>query len=449
MPLNLSLAKSLVERAKKLGADEAEVYSSSVKQLKIDVLDGKLEALDNIETSGIAVRVIKDKKMGFAYTGDIEDESMEQALTSALENSKSSAADEFNRFAESGKQNVRLELVDPQIQKANVRDKIELTMNVEKSARSFDAKVKKTEKISYEDSIASTIIANSKGVAVSYQKSVCGLYADVIAEANGEMESGSWLQFATKFARLNAEEVGKVAAKKAVVMLGAKPEKSGRASIVFSPYAAATILAVLSQALSAEFVQKGKSLFVNSVGKPVASRKFTLTDSGILPDQPGSSPYDDEGTPAGETLVIQDGFLKGFLYDSYTAGKEKRASTGNSFRGSFMSRPDISPSNLYVKPGLKDKDAMIAHLDKGFLVEEVMGAHTINPISGDFSIGFSGFFIDGGVLSRPVRSMTISANVLDLLTHFEEAGSDLMFFPMSGSVGSPSLLISNLSVSGS
>jgi PmbA protein len=168
-----------------------------------------------------------------------------------------------------------------------------------------------------------------------------------------------------------------------------------------------------------------------------------------LPGGTASAPYDDEGTPTGETAVIKNGILRTYLHDSYTAKKGKKTSTANAFRSSYMSQPSIQPTNLYVRPGSVTKDEILSGVSKGFLVTSIMGAHTINPITGDFSVGFSGFFIDNGRISKPVRGMTLAGNMLDVLSHIEDVGSDLAFFQHGGSIGSPSILIRSLSVSGS
>jgi PmbA protein len=449
MRLTLKQAQALTSTAKKKGADEAEIFASESRTQKIDVLDGKIEASDNLQTGGMAVRVIKDKRSGFAYTAEIEEDAFESAIDHAIENSKTTARDENLCFAEPKTQAVKLSLVDKAIDTTDIRKKADIALQIETSARSFDPRVKITEKISYDDTSIKTIIVNSRGVAVEYEKTVFGAYADVIAVDKNIMESGSWAQYCMNLEDLNAELIGLTAAKKAVEMLGGTAEKSGMASVIFSPNAATTLLAALAPALSAESVQKGKSLFANAVDKPVASRKLTLIDSGILPDQVGSVPYDDEGTLTGELVLINEGFLKGFLYDPYTAKKGGKAPTGNSFRMSFMSTPSISPTNLYIKPQLKAPDELMNGMNKGFLVETIMGAHTINPVSGDFSVGFAGMLIENGKPSRPVKGMTISGNIMDILSHVEDIGSDLHFFPQNGNTGSPSLLIANLSVSGS
>lgn len=447
MPLTKDLVKKVLNGAKKK-SDEAEVYASSTKQLKIDVMDQRPESVDNVTEGGLSLRVIKDKKPGFAYTADFDEHSLELLVDQAVENSKSGQTDEYAAFPAPKKQATVLKLVEPNVETTKLIDKLKLAIAIETFARSFDCRVKKTEKISYLDSVSSIFIANSKGIDVHYEKTVCGAFADIIAEENGMMESGSWNKFAVNFNDLDPKYIGEEAARRAVMMLGAKQEKSGRAPVILSPYAGSILISAIFPALSAEYVQKGKSLFISAMDKLVASPKLNLFDSGILAGGTGSAPYDDEGTPTQETSIIKDGILCTYLHDSYTAKKGKKTSTANAFRTSFMSQPSIQPTNLYVKPGSSSKDEIVSGISKGFLVTSIMGAHTINPITGDFSVGFSGFFIDNGTISKPVRGMTLAGNMLDVLSHIEDVGSDLTFFQHGGSIGSPSVLIRSLSVSG-
>ena len=454
MLITMDLAKDILQKAKAV-SDEAEVYLNTREHLSIDVLDQKIESVDNVTDGGIALRLIKDKKIGFAYTADFDEHSIETLVAQALDNSKSSAPDEIVGFPEPKPQTASMDLVEADIAETPLDQKEKFALEMEEAAHSYDNRIKITQKISYTDSLSTTVIANSKGVDIIYKKAICGAFADVIAEENELMESGMWMKFSTKFKDLDARYIGEEAAKRAALMLGAKPEKSGRAPVVLSPYASSTLLSAISPALSAESAQKGKSVFVSGIDKRIASIKLNITDSGILKDGLSSAPYDDEGVPSRETIIIKDGSLRSFIHDSYTAkkaclpaGRVKTSSTANSSRNSFMSQPGIQPTNLFIKPGIKTQDEMINAMSKGFLVKNIMGAHTINPISGDFSIGFSGFLIENGKISRPVRSMTIAGNILDVFNHIEEVGSDIMFFPHSGNIGSPSILIANLSVSG-
>lgn len=447
MPLKKELARHIHHRTKSL-CDEAEVYINTVRHLQIDVLDGKIESLDNVTEGGLSLRVIKDKKMGFAYTADFDEHSIEQTLNTALSNMKDSPHDPYFGFPEPRAQNSKISFNEKEIQAIKLSDKVAFAMEMEKVAFSSDKRIKRSEKISYQDSHSSVVIMNSKGVDLLYEKNVCGASARVIAEHGAEMEMGSWMRFATRFSDLDAAQIGSEAANRAVCLLGAGREKSGKAPVILSPFAGSMLIAAMVPALSADFVQKGKSLFCSALEKRVASKALNIMDSGIMQDGVASVPYDDEGTPTRETIVINDGFLRSYLHSNYTARKAKVSATANAFRGTYMQQPEITPTNLYVKPGQKSGEQLLRGVTRGFLVTNIMGAHTINPVSGDFSIGFSGFLIENGRTGAPVKEMTIAGNLLDLFMHIEDVGNDLLFFPSNGNIGSPSILISNLSVSG-
>ncbi len=208
----------------------------------------------------------------------------------------------------------------------------------------------------------------------------------------------------------------------------------------------AELIEVLVGPLSAEAVQKGKSLFANRLGKMVGAIALKIIDNGLLPNQIGTAPFDDEGTPCQKTILINDGILTNYLQNAYTAKKGNTQSTGNAARGGFKTLPAIGPTNLYIEPGKKSQSEIVKAINKGLLVTRLMGIHTINPISGDFSIGAAGLVIENGKITHPVRGITIAGNIIDMLEAIEEVASDLRFI---GNVGAPSLLINHISISGS
>ena len=219
-----------------------------------------------------------------------------------------------------------------------------------------------------------------------------------------------------------------------------------KAAVVLDPYIATNFLGLLSPALSAEAVQKGRSLFAGKVNQAVASPLITVVDDGRLPGGIASAPFDGEGVPTSETVLIDQGQLKGFLHNTYTAAKEGVSSTGNGVRSSFKSTPEVGSTNFFIRAGEKSPEQLIKEVPKGLYVTEVMGMHTANPISGDFSVGASGIWIEKGELTRPVRGVAIAGNIMDLLGAVDAVGSDLEFF---GGKGAPTLRVSSMSLSGS
>jgi PmbA protein len=241
------------------------------------------------------------------------------------------------------------------------------------------------------------------------------------------------------------EEVARRAAKKALDLLGARHIDSVKAPVVLDAEVAGDFLSILASGFSAESVQKKRSLFMTRLGKEVASPLITVYDDGLLAEGLGSAPSDDETVPMKKKTVIDKGRLAMFLYNTYTANKDKTVSTGNGMRGGFKGIPGVGVTNLYIEPGNSSLEELINSTGSGLYVTEVMGAHTANHISGDFSVGATGFWIEKGRTVYPVREITIAGNILDLMKHVDAVGSDLRF---SGRIGSPSLRVKELSISG-
>lgn len=439
--------KSILESILKRDVDQAEVFLASSKSLKIDVLNQKVESIDGIRDLGLGIRIIKDKKLGFAYTSDFDETVLEEIINQAIENAKSSEADEYNSLPNNLAPSsvIDLELFDPKIAETPIKEKIELALKIEEAAYKSDKRVKKTEKVSYSDSESEAWIVNSNGVNVNFKINYCGAVADMIAVQNGEMEAGFGLDFVKKFDDFKPEKIGKEAAERAAGMLGAKSIPSQKLPLILDPHVGTNILEVLASALSSDAVQKGKSLFIDKIGNEVGSEALSIIDNGRLPNGLASAPFDGEGVSTQETKLIENGILRNLFYNTYTANKGKTKSTGNAVRESYMGLPVVGHTNLYIPAGSQSADEMIKSISKGLYVQRVMGIHTANPISGDFSIGAAGFMIENGEKTYPVRGITIAGNLIEMLKAIEAVASDLRFIT---NVGSPTLLISEMTVGG-
>ena len=276
-------------------------------------------------------------------------------------------------------------------------------------------------------------------------KGAYGIYLALTAGEGDDSQTGFDLDFNLKYHSLKPEEVGRKAAGQAVRMLGARPVTTRKTPVVLDPYVAAGFLDLISTALTSEAVQKGRSLFAGKKDTEVASGKITVIDDGTLPGGIASAPFDGEGVATSRTVLIEDGVLKGYLYNTYTAAKDGVCSTGNGVRNSFKGTPEVGVTNIFIKPGSVPAEQLFSELEKGIYITEVMGMHTANPISGDFSVGVSGLLIEKGQLTRPVRGMALGGNIMDLLAGVNAVGNDLNFF---GSRGSPTLRISEMTLSG-
>ncbi len=442
----LTIAESAVQRAKDKGAVMVEAFLMSSKELSIDIRNGEVETMKLAEDRGLGLRVISDGRVGFAFTTDFGAAGLDQVVHQALANGENTEPDQFNILPEVTGEYPRLELYDPAIRAVEVENKIKMAAEMENSAKAFDKRVKIIESSSYQDAELEVSIVSSRGMSAHYQGAYCGLYLSLVAGEGEESQTGFAMKYSLRFADLDPVFIGKQAASRAIRMLGAKPVGSQRAAVVLDPYIATNFLGLLSPALSGEAVQKGRSLFAGKVGRSVASDLITVVDDGRLPGGIASAPFDGEGVPTSETILIEKGELKGFLHNTYTAAKESIRSTGNGVRSSFKGTPEVGTTNFLIQPGQKKPEQIIKEVKNGLYVTEVMGMHTANPISGDFSLGAAGIWIENGELTRPVRGVAIAGNIMDLLGAVDAVGSDLEFF---GGKGAPTLRISSMSLSGS
>jgi PmbA protein len=232
--------------------------------------------------------------------------------------------------------------------------------------------------------------------------------------------------------------------------VGARQPESRRCPVVLDSFVAASFAGFIGSMLSADAVQRGRSLFAGREGDEVAGQVLRIADDGTDPDGPASSPFDGEGVPTRRTRLIEDGRLLGFLYDSRTARRAGRSTTGNASRGSYRAPPSVGTSNLIVEPGDHNFESLLRAAGNGLYVTDVAGLHSgVNPVSGTFSVGASGRLIENGELGTPVREITIASDLVSMLTNVQFSGSEARFVPFGGSVKSPPLLVSEMAVSGS
>jgi PmbA protein len=445
----MSSIEKLIEMAMAEGADSAEVYYSNQTKQKIDVLNGKVDESKYAKELGMGLRVLKNKAFGFAATTDLSVEALKTTASQAVENALCATPSEFNILPKLNQPKVnetQLQILDQDLLEQKMEEKISKALWVEKAAYAADLRIKKTEMVSYSDAAYVITLANSFGQKLSYSGTYAGASADVIAEdSEGQQQSGSAYQYVVNLNDFDPQMIGRESARQATLMLGATSWNTAKTNLIFDPMVSAQFLSAISPLVLASYVQKGKSLLAGKKGQTIASNKINLIDSGVLPKGLGSTPFDGEGLATQETELIKNGILQGYLYDFFTAQKENVLSTGNASRGSYDSVPDVSTNNFYLKPGKVSADDLVTSVSKGILITRVMGMHTIDPISGDFSVGAAGVLIENGKLGRAVRGIAIAGHLSDLLNNIIEVGSDLKFY---SSIGAPSLLIEGISVSG-
>jgi PmbA protein len=442
-----SMSGSLMEGLSKEGLDGYEVYVASSSGLTIEVKDGDIDVFVNSDDIGISLRVLKEQKLGVAFSTHLLPGDVPTLVQEVIHGASATDPDPFVGFpVPSAHPRPQLEQFDPYLHKTSVGDKIDMARDLEAAARSSDPRIKKVRKAAYVETTGTVMIRNHSGLDLSYDRTLVAGHIMVVAEDGGSAEIGWDYGFSPFLGQLEMDSIGKTAAERAVRMLGARPVKSMQTPAVLPPWVAADILSVLSASFLADNIQKGKSMLVGRMGEQVFSTHVTIVDDGLYPGGMGSSPFDDEGSVRQETVLVSEGVIRGFLYDYYTATKENRGSTGNAGRQDIKAPPSVRTTNFYIPNGSFAPDDLVSSLEEGFMVTDLIGLHTADPISGDFSVGAAGLWIKRGEAVFPVKGVAISGNIMDLFSKVDGIGTDLAFF---GKTGAPSLRISNLHVAGS
>ncbi len=441
----VDIAETAVNKAVRAGVQMAEVFVSKSSQLNIEVRNGSVDTMKLAEDRGMGLRVFRDNRTGFAFSTDLSKRGIEEVVKQALVNCMNASEDPFLRLPPPGPAYPELDLYDPDIKAATVEEKINLAKSMEEAARAYDSRVKVIESSTYQDGEGLVAIVNNLGMKLTYRGAYCGIYLALAAGEGEDSQTGFALDFGLQFKPLKPEAVGQEAARRAVRMLGAVPVTTRKVPVVLEPYVAVGFLGLIGPALTGEAVQKGRSLFAGKTGTRVASEKVTIIDDGALPKGIASAPFDGEGVPTSRSVLIQDGMLRGYLYNTYSAARDGVQSTGNGVRSSFKGTPEVGTTNFFIAAGNTPVEKIIGEVADGIYVTEVMGMHTANPISGDFSVGVAGLLIKDGKLASPVRGMAMGGNIIELLAGIDAVGDDLKFF---GGSGAPTLRVTGITTSG-
>ena len=447
-----NLAVMAAEACRKAGADEADAFITQGSQMSVDIYEGAPEMFEHAEVSGAGIRAFRAGKMGYAYTADLSEAALAKMAKKAYENAAASDADEFNGLPEKEKiySDVEsLRLTSEEFNKSTTKEKIEFALRIESEAKGFDTRVKGCESVAYAEEAETVALANTNGFLSSYSRQTCYGFADAMAEDNNEVQTGFSYEAGRSLAELDAVFIGREAAERATVMLGGRPMAPATITVVFDPLVFIQVLTAIAPALSAEAAQKGRSFLSNLVGKKIAPDFFSLVDDGLLPAGIASAPFDDEGVASRTTNIIENGILRTLLFNAYAARKARVAPTGNGRRGSFKNAPGTSPTNLFVRPGKRTRQELIAETGDGLYVMGVQGLHAgVSAVTGQFSAGAYGLIIRNGKLAEPVREITIASTCGDILANISAVANDLRFVPMGSGYGSPTVAVRNMVISG-
>ncbi|MGH2637567.1 MAG: TldD/PmbA family protein, partial [Actinomycetota bacterium] len=390
--------------------ESVEAYAEESRRTEVEARKGEVEGLTSAESRGLGVRVISGGRLGFAYAADPSLEEVRRTMDLARQNAALATPDEHNALPEAGSYDPIDGLYFEEQATMPPDRKVAVALGLERVATSSDRRVTKIEHCSFGDAVGRAAIASTSGVSAEFERTGCWCVAVALAEQDGDTQTGFSFQVAHRVADLDPDGIAREAVERAARMLGAAKPATQRVPVLLDPFAASSFLGVLAGALSAEAVQKGRSLFAELVGERVGAEAFTLVDDGRLLQGPAAAPFDDEGVPTGRTELITRGELTGFLHNTYTARRGGTTSTGNADRAGYRSTPGVGATNFYVEPGARAFADLLRSAEGGVLIQDVSGVHSgANPISGEFSVGATGLRISGGALGEPVREMTIAS----------------------------------------
>lgn len=431
-----------IERRK---PDQFEIYFEKKRSLKIDAKDQKVESVTHTEDAGLSIRVLCNQQPGFSFTTSMDSDAISQTIASAFEVAEVMPADPAHRLYSFGESVYpTLDRFDPDGLAISTEEKTEIALQLERRCLEYDPRIKGVRTSSFRETEYEVQMIDSSGNQIQDRGTIFSANVMCKAQEGDDAQVGAEYDFAKSYAQLDVSEISQKAAIQATELLGATSAPTMRCPAVFRNSVVSQMLSFLSSSFSAEQIDKGRSMLAGKQGQRVFGDRVDIYDDGLHPEGLGSSPFDAEGVPAQKTTLIENGVFTQTLYDLYYANKLGAKPTGSAVR-SIQSPPSIGFSNLYMKPGTESVDHLYKMADKGILITDLMGVHTANPITGDFSLGASGILIEKGILTRPVKGFAVAGNILEVFRRVSELGSDLRFF---GNVGTPSLLVDEVSVGG-
>ena len=443
----MALARDILHQAKAKGASQGDLLMVESESFFVTVRLGEIEKISQAQEKRLGLRLFFGASSATASTSDISKGSIERLVDETGAMARSTAQDEYSGLPapeECARTFLDLDLLDDSGRSLSVEERSRLALETEKTALDYDRRITNSEGAEFSNQAGRVIYANSHGFSGEYQGSTYGLSVVPVAALNGMMQRDYWYSSQRKFSRLESpESVGRKAAARVLRRLGARKIKTREVPVVFEPEIAATLLRHLSGALSGYSLYKGASFLVGKLGDKIASELITVVDDGTIPAALGSRPFDGEGLPTGRKTVVEKGVLQSYLLDTYSGRKLGYPSTGNAAR-SVGEPPGVAPTNFYLSPGSCSPEEIIASVEEGFYVTELIG-FGVNLVTGDYSRGAAGIWIEKGELTYPVEEVTIAGNLKEILLNIEMVGNDL---EMRDRICAPTVKISRMTVAG-
>jgi PmbA protein len=454
------LASDVLAKAMKAGASDAEAVVYEGDEFGALVRLGQVETLKESGSRAVGLRVFMGQRTASTSSSDFSAESIQRLVDGAVTLAKITSEDPFAGLPETeafGQIPGNLNLYFEDVNQQDPAERIEMARRCEAAAMAYDTRIQNSGGGDFDTATSHKILMNSRGFVGEYRRSYCGFSAAPIAvDDKGGMQRNYWYSSSRTTRMLESpEEIGHEAARRTLKRLGARRVKTQQAPVVFSPEIAKGIMGNIFSAAEGDAVYRNASIFAGQLGEMVAGENITVIDDGTMvfdrvgSDGPvriggyGTSPFDGEGLPTRRTILVERGILKNYVTNTYTARKLGMQSTGNASRG-LAGNPGTGAGNFFLEPGTLTPEEIIGDVKNGLYVTEVMG-FGVNLVTGDYSQGASGMWIENGEIAYPVEEITIAGNLKDMYKNVVAIGNDLIF---RGASAAPTLRIEGMMIAG-
>ena len=445
--LSQELGQEILGMAKAKGASQGDVVMAESDSFFVTVRMGEVEKISQAGEKRLGLRLFFGNSSASASTSDISRKSIEKLVDDTARMAQVTAQDPHGGLPEAAdlaSELPQLDLLDEPARAVSVDEKIQIALDTENGALTYDARITNSEGAEFSNQFGRVIYASSQGFAGAYAGSTFGYSVSPVASQNGSMQRDYWYSSNRKFAKLESpKSVGAQAAQRVLRRLGARKVKTCEVPVVFDPEMAASLMRNLASALSGYALYKGASFLIDKLGTNIGAELLTVIDDGTIPGALGSRPFDGEGLPTRKKIVVERGQLQSYLLDTYSGKKLGMKSTGNASR-SVGEAPGVSPANFYLASGKDSPEKIIKSVKTGLYVTEMIG-FGVNMVTGDYSRGAAGLWIENGEFAFPVEEITIAGNLKEMLQNIDMVGDDL---EMRGRIASPTVKISSMTVAG-
>ncbi len=445
----LNLADDVVRRARRLGADEADVVAAGGTEFEVTVRQGEIDRLIEAGSKALGLRVYVGGRPAVCYTSDFSPDALETFARETVELAAITDPDPAGGLPDPAEWEHRfegdLDLYDGGLAQVSNDLKIEMAKRCEAAAFASDPRVTNSDGATVSTGEGIHALVNSAGFAGAYRSTSAAIQIEVMADdEEGKKRNDYWYSMENFFDRLESpEEVGRRAAERAVAQLGPRKAKTREVPVIWENRLAQRLAGMIARGATGEALYRRQTWLMDLEGQQIASPLVTITDDPLIPGRLGSRPFDGEGATSRRNEIVVNGRFQGFLFDTYTGRKTGRKSTGSATRG-VASRPGVGTSNLTFAPGASRYEDILGSIEDGLLLTVLMGFGT-NLTTGDFSQGAAGYWIEKGKIAYPVTEINVSGNLKDMLMNIDMVGNDLF---IRGASAAPTIRMSKLMVSG-